>query len=91
MSENLLAGGHGCQCGHHGEEPVLRATEIPHAIRHGAIFGAVGQLQPGSSMILVAPHDPLPLLAQLEEREGGAIAVEYVERGPEWKLRLTRR
>ena len=43
-------------------------------------------------MDLVAPHNPLPLLAQIEQREPGAFAVEYLEEGPEaWTLRLTRR
>ncbi|HZK04592.1 MAG TPA: DUF2249 domain-containing protein [Actinomycetaceae bacterium] len=95
MHENLLSTttAHGCACGHHHdvEEPVLIAGEIPHAIRHGAILGAVSQLTPGASMILVASHDPKPLLRQLAEREGEAVAVEYVERGPEeWRLRLAR-
>lgn len=90
MTENLLTNSSGCGCGHHSAEPVLVAGEIPHAIRHGAIFGAIGQLSPGSSMILDAPHDPLPLLAQLKDIEGDAVAVEYVERDTAWRLRFTR-
>ena len=39
----------------------------------------------------VAPHNPLPLLAQIEKREPGAITVTYLTEGPEaWRLRLTR-
>jgi uncharacterized protein (DUF2249 family) len=42
-------------------------------------------------MVLVAPHDPLPLLAQIADREGGAIDVSYLQRGPDaWRLRLDR-
>jgi uncharacterized protein (DUF2249 family) len=42
-------------------------------------------------LLLVAPHDPLPLLRQLSARSGGALAVDYEERGPiAWRLRLTR-
>lgn len=71
--------------------PELDARLIPHAIRHGAIFGALGQVPPGRAMVLVAPHDPLPLLAQLEELEGEAVAVSYLERGPQaWRLRFDR-
>ena len=84
----------GCGCGCSGDEgvPALDAREIPHAIRHATIFGAIGGLRPGQQMDLVAPHDPLPLLAQLAEREGDAVSHEYVERGPEaWTLRFTRR
>ena len=43
-------------------------------------------------MRLVAPHDPKPLLAQIAGREGEAVEVTYLERGPEaWTLRLSRR
>ena len=82
----------GCGCGHADEHlPELDARAIPHAVRHGAIFGALGQLRPGSAMVLIAPHDPLPLLKQLQDREGDAIGVEYLQRGPEdWRLKMTR-
>lgn len=81
-----------CNCGHEHGEPELDARAIPHAIRHATIFGALSAVQPGNSLILIAPHDPLPLLAQIHEREGeGAIEVSYLERGPEaWRLRLAR-
>jgi uncharacterized protein (DUF2249 family) len=42
--------------------------------------------------VLLAAHDPLPLLAQIEQRHPDEFAVEYLERGPEtWRLRLLRR
>ncbi len=42
-------------------------------------------------MVLVAPHDPLPLLAQAEERFPNTSTVEYLERGPQaWRLLFTR-
>ncbi|MGW9631244.1 DUF2249 domain-containing protein [Agromyces sp. NPDC055520] len=78
------AGGHSCNCGHDDSERiVLDATSIPHAIRHATIFGALGAVHPGFSLDLIAPHDPLPLIAQLEQREPGAFTVGYVERAPE--------
>lgn len=82
----------GCGCGHHDEAlPVLDARSIPHAIRHGAIFGALGQLQLGSAMVLVAPHDPLPLLAQIAQRNPGQFETAYLVEGPDdWHLRFTR-
>lgn len=81
-----------CGCGGHDEAlPELDARLIPHAIRHAAIFGAFDSLRPGAALVLVAPHDPLPLLAQLRDAHGPRIAIDYVERGPEaWKLKLTR-
>lgn len=81
-----------CHCGHHDEDlPVLDARAIPHAIRHAAILGAVASLTPGKALALVAPHNPLPLLAQIRELHGDTIAVSYLEEGPEaWTLKLAR-
>ncbi|WP_460871759.1 DUF2249 domain-containing protein [Nocardioides pakistanensis] len=86
--------GHHCNCGEKDAEgyPELDARAVPHAIRHATIFGALDAVRPGGGMILVAPHDPLPLLAQIEQRAPGAFEVSYVERGPEaWRLAFVRR
>lgn len=96
MSENLpLAGAdaHQCTCGHHDEEvPELDVRLIPHAIRHASVFGALSSIGAGRAMVIVAPHDPTPLLAQIADREGDAIEVTYLDRGPEaWRLQLARR
>lgn len=83
-----------CACGEEdaGALPELDATVIPHAIRHATIFGALDSLATGHGLILAAPHDPLPLLRQLEKRSPEVFAVDYVQRGPEvWKLRFIRR
>ncbi|MEO5651889.1 MAG: DUF2249 domain-containing protein [Marmoricola sp.] len=82
-------------CGCHEQEatglPELDARAIPHAIRHATIFGALDGVAPGRGLVLVAPHDPLPLLAQLEQRAPGDFAIEYLERGPEsWRLSMVR-
>lgn len=85
--------GHACGCGEVDPSgyPELDARAIPHAIRHATIFGALDGVRPGKGLVLVAPHDPLPLLAQLARREPGAFDVEYLERGPEaWRLALVR-
>ena len=83
---------HGCSCGESEEGlPELDARFVPHAIRHATIFGALDVLAPGNGMVLVAPHDPLPLLDQLEQRDPGAFEVSYLERGPDaWRLRFLR-
>lgn len=84
-----------CGCGHAGETagaaPVLDVRAVPHAIRHAAVFGALDAVPAGGSLVLLAPHDPLPLLGQLEARAPATFAVAYEERGPQiWQLRLTR-
>ena len=82
----------GCTCGHEDEDRiVLDVRQIPHAIRHATIFGALDAIAPGSSIDLVADHNPLPLIAQLEARHPGGFSVGYVESGPEvWTLRVAR-
>ena len=48
-------------------------------------------LRPGAAFVLIAPHDPKPLLAQIVERHGEGIAISYVQQGPDaWKLKLAR-
>jgi uncharacterized protein (DUF2249 family) len=41
--------------------------------------------------VLIAPHDPLSLLAQIEQRSPGLFTVDYLERGPQdWRLQFVR-
>jgi uncharacterized protein (DUF2249 family) len=84
---------HACGCDEHDAgDPELDARAIPHAIRHATIFGALDGVGPGQALVLVAPHDPLPLLAQIEQRHPAAFAVEYLQGGPDaWRLRFLRR
>lgn len=84
--------GHECSCGESDAGvPELDVRQVPHAIRHATVFGAFDAVPAGRSLVLVAPHDPLPLLHQLDARADGGLRVEYLERGPEaWRLRLTR-
>jgi uncharacterized protein (DUF2249 family) len=86
-------GGHECSCGEVDAPgyPELDARVVPHAIRHATIFGALKAVGPGAGLVLVAPHDPLPLLAQVEQRNPGVFEVSYLERGPEsWRLLFAR-
>ena len=70
--------------------PELGARAVPHAIRHATIFGALSAVRPGEGLVLIAPHDPVPLLAQVAERFEGAFEVEYLQRGPsDWRLLLS--
>ncbi|MDX3714992.1 DUF2249 domain-containing protein [Streptomyces europaeiscabiei] len=83
-----------CGCGDAEQtpEPELDVREVPHALRHATVFGALDAVPAGTAMVLVAHHDPLPLLAQIEQRSPGAFAVDYLERGPDtWRLRLSHR
>ena len=58
------------------------ARGVAKRFRHAAIFGALDSLNPGETMVFVNDHDPLPLLAQLTQRYGEGIAINYVSREP---------
>jgi uncharacterized protein (DUF2249 family) len=83
---------HACACGHEDSgDIVLDSRPVPHAIRHATIFGALGAIKPGFALDLIASHNPLPLLGQLESSRPGEFLISYLENGPEtWTIRLTR-
>lgn len=60
----------------------LDARGIAKRFRHAAIFGALSALQPGETMRFCNDHDPLPLLAQIQEKFGDRVAISYVTREP---------
>jgi len=83
-----------CDCDEtdEGGYPELDVRAMPHAIRHATVFGALEVTERTGGLILVAPHDPKPLLAQIEQRFDGAFTPEYLESGPEtWRIALVRR
>lgn len=83
--------GCGCNCAEDEGTPELDVRLIPHAIRHATIFGALEAIPAGGGLILVADHEPVPLLHQIGQRWPGQITVSYEESGPEtWRLRLAR-
>ena len=85
--------GSGCACGDEDTIlPELDVRAIPHAVRRPAIRGALSGLGRGESLVLLSPHNPLSLLAELEEATPGAYHVEYLDRGPyEWRIAFIRR
>jgi uncharacterized protein (DUF2249 family) len=58
------------------------ARGVAKRFRHAAIFGALQSLNAGETMRFVNDHDPLPLLAQLQQAFGPSIGIEYVRREP---------
>ncbi len=72
------------------DEPVLEVISLPRQIRHGAVIGSFESLQPGGTLVIRTPRDPLPLLGQLRDRFD--VGVDYLQSGPtQWLIRLTRR
>ncbi|MBI4938078.1 MAG: hypothetical protein FD134_28 [Gallionellaceae bacterium] len=73
------------QCHTHLQPDALYpfdARGIAKRFRHAAIFGALDALNSGETMRFVNDHDPLPLLAQLQQRYGEKVAIKYVVREP---------
>ncbi len=71
--------------------PTLDVRPVPRSIRHATVIGALSAIRPGRSLDLVAPHDPQPLLRQIEGLEPDTWTVTYLVTEPEaWTLRLTR-
>ena len=58
------------------------ARGIAKRFRHAAIFGALRALHPGETMRFLNDHDPLPLLAQLQQAFGETLVIRYVRREP---------
>ena len=90
-SAGAPAGAHAGGCGEHDAAgfPELDATAIPHAIRHATIFGALETVGDGGGLVLLAPHAPLPLLRQIDDRWPGRFEVSYLQEGPDiWKVQF---
>jgi len=65
----------------HGVYP-FDARGVAKRFRHAAIFGALNALEPGETMRFCNDHDPLPLLAQIDNYFEGRIKIAYVSRQP---------
>jgi uncharacterized protein (DUF2249 family) len=61
---------------------VFDARGVAKRFRHAAIFGALNALEAGETMRFQNDHDPLPLLAQIEQYFGNHIKVTYLARAP---------
>lgn len=59
---------------------LFDARGIAKRFRHAAIFGALDALQAGETMRFCNDHDPLPLLAQMQQRYGEQVGIEYRQR-----------
>jgi uncharacterized protein (DUF2249 family)/iron-sulfur cluster repair protein YtfE (RIC family) len=72
-------------------DPRLDVRQIPHSHRHAAVLSALDTVPPGGALVLVAPHAPRPLLAEIRTRYGGQFGVDWLQNGPDvWQVRLER-
>jgi uncharacterized protein (DUF2249 family) len=96
-------GGGECACG--GDRPAADAAaapllsvdarldvrSLPHGERHARVLAAVDALPGDGALVLIAPHAPRPLLAEIDARYPGQIDTQWLQDGPEvWQIRLHR-
>lgn len=64
---------------------------LPHSQRHARVLAALDALPVDGAVVLVAPHAPRPLLAEIEARYRGQIDTQWLQEGPDvWQIRLHR-
>lgn len=69
----------------------IDVRQIAPRDRHAAIFDRFDALRVGEALELVNDHDPVPLLAQFEERLAGRVEWNTLESGPElWRVRIAK-
>ncbi|MBP2234933.1 uncharacterized protein (DUF2249 family) [Sinorhizobium kostiense] len=72
-------------------KPSIDVRTVPPRERHPRIFGILGALLPGGSMLITSDHDPRPLHFQLETNFPGQFGWDYLEEGPEvWRVEIAR-
>jgi len=69
----------------------LDVRALPHGQRHAQVLSAIGSLPDDGALVLVAPHAPLPVLAEIDAQYPGQIEVQWLQTGPDvWQVRLHR-
>ncbi|GAB2957956.1 hypothetical protein GCM10027280_53400 [Micromonospora polyrhachis] len=72
-------------------DPRLDVRDLPHGQRHAQVLAALDALPAGGALVLIAPHAPRPLLAEVGQRYGDQMATEWLQTGPDvWQVRLER-
>jgi uncharacterized protein (DUF2249 family) len=94
--------GGSCGCGGDASEadapaPVLTVDarldvrSLPHGQRHARVLAALDALPADGALMLIAPHAPRPLLAEIDARYAGQIDTQWLQDGPDvWQIRLHR-
>jgi uncharacterized protein (DUF2249 family) len=71
-------------------EKTIDVRSVAPAQRHPMIFNTFEALRPGESFVLVNDHDPKPLFYQFQAEYTGQFDWEYLEKGPDWRVRIGR-
>jgi len=72
-------------------DPRIDVRDLPHAQRHARVLAALETVPEDGALVLVAPHAPLPLLAEIDRRYAGQFATDWLQEGPDiWQVRVRR-
>lgn len=71
-------------------QKIVDVRPLPPAQKHPTIFQTFLSLASREAMLLVNDHDPKPLYYQFAAEYAGQFEWEYLERGPVWKVQITR-
>jgi uncharacterized protein (DUF2249 family) len=70
---------------------MIDVRPLPPVQKHPAIFEMFFSLAPNEAMILINDHDPKPLYYQFAAEMPGQFEWEYLEKGPVWRVQITRK
>jgi uncharacterized protein (DUF2249 family) len=69
----------------------IDVRHVPHDQRHAQVLAAVDALPADGALVLIAPHAPRPLLAEIDARYRGQVDTQWLQDGPDvWQVRLHR-
>ncbi|HEU5110012.1 MAG TPA: DUF2249 domain-containing protein, partial [Micromonosporaceae bacterium] len=72
-------------------DPRLDVRAMPHDVRHATVLAALDEVPAGGALVVVAPHAPRPLLAEIAARYPGQFELDWLQEGPTvWQLRFQR-
>ena len=69
---------------------TLDVRDVAPRDRHTLIFETFDALEAGDAFVLVNDHDPRPLYYQFAAEQPGRFTWYYLERGPDWRVRIGR-
>ena len=69
---------------------VMDVRPIPCSIKHGLILKTWHDLVAGDYFVLLNDHDPVPLRYQFMAEFPGMCSWEYLEQGPDFRVRITK-
>ena len=78
------------EAGAPAREDEIDIRRIPQRVRHAQVLERFDGLRRGGSIVLVSDHDPRPLSYLFAREHAGAFSWDYLERGPVWRVRITR-